>query len=90
MPLAVLVTAANVHDSQVLLPMLDCVPAVLTPAGRRRWRPDKLHADKAYDVRALRERYADAASTSASPARASSPPSGSAGTAGSSNRACPG
>lgn len=54
-PLAVLATAANVHDSQVLLPMLDCVPAVLTPARRRRWRPDKLHADKAYDVRALRE-----------------------------------
>ncbi len=54
LPLAVLVTAANLHDSQVLLPVLDCVPAVLTPAGRRRWRPAKLHADKAYDVRALR------------------------------------
>jgi IS5 family transposase len=50
----VLVTAANVHDSQLLLPMLDSVPAIRTPSGRRRWRPDKLHADKAYDVRALR------------------------------------
>lgn len=49
-----LVTAANVHDSQLLLPMLDCVPAIRTPARRRRWRPDKLHADKAYDSRDLR------------------------------------
>jgi len=54
LPLAVMVTAANVHDSQLLLPMLDSVPAVRTPAGRRRWRPDKLHADKAYDSRDLR------------------------------------
>lgn len=54
LPLAVLATAANVHDSQVLLPMLDYVPATLTPARRRRFRPGKLHADKAYDVRALR------------------------------------
>jgi transposase len=50
----VLVTAANVYDSQVLLPILDSVPGIRTPAGRRRWRPGKLHADKAYDVRALR------------------------------------
>ncbi|TYC19043.1 transposase [Micromonospora sp. MP36] len=34
--LAVTVTAANVHDSQLLLPMLDIVPAIRTPAGRRR------------------------------------------------------
>ncbi|RKF22947.1 IS5 family transposase [Micromonospora globbae] len=54
LPLAVMVTAANVHDSQLLLPMLDSVPAIRTPGGRRRWRPDKLHADKAYDNRALR------------------------------------
>ena len=54
LPLAVLATAANVHDSQILLPMLDCVPAIRTPAHRRRWRPDKLHADKAYDNRELR------------------------------------
>ena len=50
----VLVTAANIHDSQLLLPLLDCVPAIRTPAGRRRWRPGKLHADKAYDSRGLR------------------------------------
>ncbi|MER7894309.1 transposase [Micromonospora sp. NPDC094482] len=49
-----MVTAANVHDSRLLLPMLDSTPAIRTPAGRRRWRPDKLHADKAYDSRGLR------------------------------------
>ncbi|MEU1841195.1 transposase [Micromonospora chersina] len=51
LPLAVMVTAANVHDSQLLLPMLGSVPAIHTPAGRRRWRPD---ADKAYDSHDLR------------------------------------
>jgi hypothetical protein len=29
--------------------VLDDVPAVLTPAGRRRTRPGKLDADKGYD-----------------------------------------
>jgi transposase len=29
--------------------MLDAVPPIATPAGGRRRRPDKLHADKAYD-----------------------------------------
>ncbi|WP_307848975.1 transposase [Micromonospora sp. U56] len=53
LPLAVLVTVANVHDSPLLLPMLDSVPAIRTPGGRRRLRPDKLHADKAYDAREL-------------------------------------
>jgi hypothetical protein len=37
-PLAAAVTAAN-------------VPAVLTPAGRRRCRPEKVHAGKGYDAR---------------------------------------
>jgi len=46
-----MVTAANVHDSQLLLPMLDSVPAIRTPARRRRWRPDKLHADKTSHAR---------------------------------------
>ncbi len=29
--------------------MLDAVPPIRTPAGRRRKRPAKLHADKGYD-----------------------------------------
>jgi transposase len=34
--------------------LLDDIPAVRTPAGRRRCRPGKVHADKAYDHRRCR------------------------------------
>ena len=59
-PLAVELTAANVHDSTMLEPVLDAVPPIRQCAGRPRKRPAKLHADKAYDYprcrRACRER----------------------------------
>ena len=51
-PLAVGLSAANTHDSQLLEPMVDAVPAVIGPRGRPgrpRRRPAKLHADKGYD-----------------------------------------
>ena len=35
--------------------MLDAVPPIRTPAGRRRKRPAKLHADKGYDYRRCRD-----------------------------------
>jgi len=54
LPLAVLVTAANTHDSTMFEALLDDLPEVRTPTGRRRSRPDKCHADKAYDNRACR------------------------------------
>lgn len=41
--------------------LLDAIPPITTPAGRRRKRPAKLHADKAYDIprcrQALRRRH---------------------------------
>lgn len=40
---------ANRHDSLLLAPTLDAVPGVRHGRGRPRKRPDKLHADKAYD-----------------------------------------
>jgi transposase len=43
------VTAANVNDTAIFEALLDDVPAVRTPSGRRRNRPGKAHADKAYD-----------------------------------------
>jgi len=43
------VTAANISDVTMLAAVLDDVPTVLTPAGRRRTRPGKLDADKGYD-----------------------------------------
>lgn len=60
-PLASLLTGANRHDSVVFDELLDAIPPIKTPAGRRRKRPDKVHADKAYDIprcrRALSQRH---------------------------------
>jgi hypothetical protein len=54
-PLAVRLTAANVHDSKVLEALLDAVPALRTGRrGRPRCRPAKLHADRGYDYQRCR------------------------------------
>ncbi len=56
-PLAVRLSAANAHDSTQLLSLIDAVPPIIGPRGkpgRPRKRPDKLHADKAYDSAAMR------------------------------------
>jgi transposase len=54
LPLSLLVTAANINDGLVFEALLGDIPAVRTPAGGRRCRPDKCHADKAYDHRRCR------------------------------------
>ena len=54
LPLSVAVSAANTHDSQALKPLVMAIPAVKSRRGRRRRKPDKLHADEAYDSRDLR------------------------------------
>lgn len=58
-----MLTAANVHDSKVLEEAVDSIEPIKRPGGRPgrpRKRPDKLHADKAYDFprcrKALRRR----------------------------------
>ncbi len=49
-PLAVVLTGANIHDSKVFEELVDAVePVKRTGRGRPRKRPEKLHADKAYD-----------------------------------------
>jgi IS5 family transposase len=48
------VTGANTNDSLVFEALLSDIPKVRTPAGGRRCRPDKVHADKAYDHRRCR------------------------------------
>jgi transposase len=48
-PLALLLSAANVHDSRLFEPLLDAVPPIRQCAGRPRKRPGKLHADKGCD-----------------------------------------
>ena len=60
-PLAVVLTAANVHDSMVFEELIDAVEPIKRPGrGRPRKRPEKVHADKAYDDKkckgALRKR----------------------------------
>jgi len=54
-PLAVTLSPAQRNDSMLFEEMLDAVPGIRTPAGRRRRRPDKVHADKAYDFGKCRE-----------------------------------
>ena len=61
-PLAIALTAANVHDSKAFDELLDGIEPIRLPGrGRPRKRPEKLHADnKGYDFprcrEALRER----------------------------------
>ena len=58
LPLAVGLSAANTHDSQLLESMVDAVPAVIGPRGRPgrpRKRPAKLHGDKGYDYPGCRQ-----------------------------------
>ena len=57
-PLAVVLSAANVHDSKVLEEAVDAIAPIKRPRakpGRPRKRPKKLHADKAYDFPRCRE-----------------------------------
>ena len=53
-PLASCLSAANRPDAQVFPALLDRIPPITRPRGRPRRRPDKLHADKAYDTPACR------------------------------------
>jgi transposase len=62
-PLAVVLSGANVHDSKVLEETVDAIEPIKRPRGRPgrpRKRPKKLHADKGYDFprcrKALRKR----------------------------------
>lgn len=76
-PLFLGISGANPHDSQVLEPLVRGIPPLRR--GPRRRRPAEPHADKGYGYDHLRRRRAIRHHT---PARASSPPPGWAGTAG--------
>jgi transposase len=54
-PLALTLSPANTHDSQLLERVIDTVPPIRQCTGRPRRRPDKLHADKAYDFAHCRQ-----------------------------------
>lgn len=44
-----MITGANRHDSTVFEELIDAIPPVRQANGRCRKRPEKVHADKAYD-----------------------------------------
>ena len=54
LPLAAVITAANVNDTTMFQAVVDDIPPIRTPSGQRRTRPGAVHADKAYDSAANR------------------------------------
>jgi transposase len=56
LPLSVGISGANMHDSQGLEPLVRGIPPIRSRRGPRRRRPGKLHGDKGYDYRHLRQR----------------------------------
>jgi hypothetical protein len=92
-PLAVGLSAANTHDSQLLQPMVDAVPAVIGPRGRPGGRAGA--RPSCMPIRAMTSRPADGCSVAAGSARGSravgwNPAPGWAATAGRSSGRWPG
>jgi transposase len=54
LPLAVILSAANANDATMFEAVLEDIPPIRMPTGRRRRRPGKVHGDKAYDHRRCR------------------------------------
>jgi transposase len=54
LPLTAIVTAANLAETTMFAALLDDVPPIRTPSGRRRTRPEAVHTDKGYDSAANR------------------------------------
>ncbi|WP_202536256.1 MULTISPECIES: IS5 family transposase [unclassified Streptomyces] len=55
LPLSVGVSGADMHDSQGLEPLVRGIPPIRSRRGPRRRKPGKLHGDKGYDYRHLRQ-----------------------------------
>ena len=51
LPISVVLSAANTNDATLFEAVLDDIPPIRMPTGRRRRRPGKVHGDKAYDHR---------------------------------------
>ncbi len=76
LPLLVGVSAGNTHDSEGLKPMVVGHQTRHAPDRGRYFKPQRLHADKAYAGPTCGNGYAASASESGSPAKASSPANG--------------
>jgi transposase len=55
LPLSIGISGANMHDSQGLGPLVRGIPPIRSRRGPRHRKPGKLHGDKAYDYRLLRQ-----------------------------------
>ena len=58
-PLAVIVTGANVADVTQLLPLVDSIPDLSGEEGDKPTQPEELYADRAYDSEPHREELRD-------------------------------
>lgn len=76
LPLVVGVSAANTHDSEALKPMVEGHQTRHDPQRGCRFKPRRLHADKACDIPTCGSGYEASASACASPAKTSSPANG--------------
>jgi hypothetical protein len=56
LPLSVVVSGANANDAPMFEGVLEDIPAIRMPTGRRRRRPGKVHADKGVRHEALCDR----------------------------------
>jgi transposase len=54
-PLAAILTAANVPDVKLLMALLDAVPPVRGKRGAPRFKPESVQADRGYDSEAVRQ-----------------------------------
>lgn len=59
LPLAVVLSAANVNDCKMLEWAVEAIPPVQGKRGRPRFRPKKVYADKGYDFAFCRELLRD-------------------------------
>jgi len=75
LPLLVGISAGNTHDSEGLKPMIAGHQTRHDPHRGRYFKPQRLHADKAYDAPTCADGSDENASEYASPAKASSPAS---------------
>jgi hypothetical protein len=50
----VIMSVANANDATMFEVLVDDIPPIRMPSGWRRRRPEKVHADKAYDHRRCR------------------------------------
>jgi transposase len=90
LPLTVLISAANVPDAHLMVPLLDSLIPIRGRRGRPRNRPGSFTPTKPMTCARCGPRSAAAGSRYASPAKVWNLLSVWAGTAGSSSRACPG